>query len=209
LVSEILAILRAGEQSGSLLDTPAPRFGASLLNDGEIGSPAPERVGPYRIDRLIGEGGMGMVYLAHRDDGEFNQRVALKLIRRGLHLDARIVRRFREERQILAALSHPGIARLFDGGLTEDNLPYFAMEFVEGLPIDRYCDAQNLAVEARLDLFARVCDAVAHAHERHIVHRDIKPSNILVTEAGDPRLLDFGIAKLLDTEPGSPDLASQ
>ena len=206
LVSEIMAILRAGEQSGSLLDTPAPRFGASLLNEGEVNAPAPERVGPYRIDRLIGEGGMGMVYLAHRDDGEFDQRVALKLIRRGLHLDARIVRRFREERQILAALSHPGIARLFDGGLTEDNLPYFAMEFVEGLPVDRYCDAQGLAVEARLELFARVCDAVAHAHERHIVHRDIKPSNILVTESGDPRLLDFGIAKLLDTDPGSPEL---
>ena len=166
----------------------------------------PERVGPYRIERLIGEGGMGIVYLARRDDGEFDQQVALKVVRSGLHLEPRIIRRFRDERQILAALSHPGIARLLDGGLTEHNLPYFAMEYVEGLPITRYCEVRALSLEQRLQLFVRVCEAVAHAHGKQIVHRDLKPSNILVTEAGDPRLLDFGIAKLLDATPGSSDV---
>ena len=200
LLSEIRAMLTAAETSDSLLDTPAANVAATLL------TPAPERVGHYRIERLIGEGGMGTVYLARRDDGEFDHLVALKVVRSGLHLDARVVKRFRDERQILATLSHPGIARLLDGGLTEDNLPYFAMEYVEGLPITRYCEARALTLEQRLPLFVRVCEAVAHAHGKQIVHRDIKPSNILVTEAGDPRLLDFGIAKLLDATPGSSDV---
>ncbi len=206
LADEARAILLAGERPDALLDTPAVRFGAALLEHGEAPGHIPERVGPYRIERLIGEGGMGTVYLAHRDDGEFDQLVALKLVRRGLHLDARIVRRFRDERQFLAALSHPGIARLLDGGLTADNLPYFAMEYVEGLPITRYCDGRSLSLEERLELFTCVCDAVAHAHGKQIVHRDIKPSNILVTEDGEPHLLDFGIAKLLDATPGSTEL---
>jgi Tol biopolymer transport system component len=204
LVGEVSEILRAGERPGSVLDAPVHRLAAPLMPNDE--PPAPERVGPYRIERPIGEGGMGTVYLARRDDGEFDQRVALKLVRRGLHLDSRIVRRFREERQILAALNHPGIARLLDGGLTEDHLPYFAMELVEGVSIDRYCDARARSIDERLELFARVCDAVAHAHEKQIVHRDIKPSNILVTDVGEPRLLDFGIAKLLDSAAESADL---
>jgi Tol biopolymer transport system component len=203
LAGEVSKILRAGERPGSILDAPIHRLTPLLPNE-EIPAP-PERVGPYRIERPIGEGGMGTVYLAQRDDGEFDQRVALKLVRRGLHLDSRIVRRFREERQILATLNHPGIARLLDGGLTEDHLPYFAMELVEGVSIDRYCDARGLSVDERLELFARVCDAVAHAHGKQIVHRDIKPSNILVTDVGEPRLLDFGIAKLLDSAE-APDL---
>jgi Tol biopolymer transport system component len=198
LLKEVLAILDAGERSDPVLDSSAAKLGAAFLpNDFVAPAGAPARVGPYRIERIIGEGGMGTVYLARRDDGQFEQRVALKLVRRGLHLDERIIRRFREERQILATLNHPGIARLFDGGLTEEGLPYFAMEYVEGVPIDRYCDERNLSVEQRLGLFASVCDAVAHAHDNQIVHRDIKPSNILVTAAGEPRLLDFGIAKLL------------
>jgi serine/threonine protein kinase/Tol biopolymer transport system component len=205
LAEQVREILRAGERSDDMLDTVAPRLGAELLGMGPA-FPAPDRVGPYRIERLIGEGGMGTVYLAHRDDGEFDQQVALKLVRHGLHLDPRIVRRFREERQILAALNHPGIARLLDGGITGDNLPYFAMEYVDGLPITRYCDARSLGLEQRLELFARACDAVAHAHARKIVHRDIKPSNILVTDSGEPRLLDFGIAKLLDADPRSTEL---
>src|SRR5512144_1747758 len=167
IVSEVNDILDAGERPDPVLDASAVKLGAPLLpNDFAPGAAAPERVGPYRVQRLIGEGGMGSVYLAHRDDGQFDQRVALKLVRRGLHLDSRIVRRFREERQILATLNHPGIARLLDGGLTEDGLPFFAMEYVDGVPIDRYCGERGLSVDARLELFARVCDAVAHAHER-------------------------------------------
>ena len=197
LFEQVWSILQAGQQSDSVLDAPAVQLAAPLLSD-EHPSPAPpERVGPYRIEKQIGEGGMGSVYLARRDDGHFEQRVALKLVRHGLHLDARMVRRFRHERQILAALHHPGIARLLDGGLTEHGLPYFAMEYVEGEPIDRYCESRLLGIEAKLHLFAHVCDALAHAHAKQIVHRDIKPSNIMVTNTGDPRLLDFGIAKLL------------
>jgi Tol biopolymer transport system component len=195
LLAEIRTILEAGEREGSVLDSSAARLGATLIPPADAA--VPSRVGPYRIERLIGEGGMGSVYLAQRDDGEFDHRVALKLVRHGLHLDSRIVRRFREERQILAALNHPGIARLFDGGIADEGLPYFAMEYVDGLPIDRFCDANGLDVDQCLELFARVCDAVAHAHAKQIVHRDIKPTNILVTASGDPRLLDFGIAKLL------------
>ena len=170
------------------------------MPDETLDLPRPERVGPYRIERVIGEGGMGTVYLARRDDGSFTQQVALKVVRRGLHLDARIVRRFHDERQILAALRHPGIATLYDGGLTADGLPFFAMEYVDGLPIDRYCETNALTVEQRLELFVLVCDVLAHAHSKQIVHRDIKPSNILVTENGEPHLLDFGIAKLLAPE---------
>ncbi len=207
LIPEALRILRHGEREDSALDAPAARLAAGILETDEPPDlPAPERVGPYRIDRVIGEGGMGTVYLARRDDGEFDQRVALKLVRHGLHLDSRMVRRFRDERQILAALSHPGIARLLDGGLTDGGLPFFAMDFVEGVAIDRYCESRRLGVDERLALFAQVCDAVAHAHGKQIVHRDIKPSNIVVTDAGEPRLLAFGSAKLLDSAGGSTDL---
>ena len=198
LRTEVLEILEAGEEPAPLLDHPPTEIAAAMREfTGETRVPLPERVGPYRIERVIGEGGMGTVFLAHRDDGQFDQRVALKLVRRGPHLDGRVVRRFREERQILAALNHPGIARLLDGGIAEDGLPYFAMEHVEGESITRYCVRHGLEVESRLSLFVRVCDALAHAHERQIVHRDVKPSNILVTAEGEPRLLDFGIAKLL------------
>jgi serine/threonine protein kinase/WD40 repeat protein len=205
--TEVLEILEAGEAPAALLDHPAAQVAAVVSAvTGDPRVPMPVRIGPYRVERLIGEGGMGTVYLARRDDGEFDQLVAVKLVRRGLHLDARIVRRFRDERQILAALSHPNIGRLLDGGLTDDNLPFFAMEYVDGLPITRYCDARSLSLEERLELFTQVCDAVAHAHGKQIVHRDIKPSNILVTDAGAPRLLDFGIAKLLDAAPGATEL---
>ncbi len=198
LRTEVLEILAAGEEPDPLLDRPAVRADTVIAAvTGERPVPIPERIGPYRIERLIGEGGMGMVLLAHRDDGHFDQQVALKLVRHGPHLDARIVRRFREERQILATLNHPGIARLLDGGITEHGLPFFAMEYVEGERITTYCEQRSLGIEERLSLFARVCDAVAHAHEKRIVHRDIKPSNVLVTTEGHPRLLDFGIAKLL------------
>jgi len=154
------------------------------------------QIGPYLLVRRLGVGGMGEVYLANRVDGLFEQQVAVKLIKRGMDSIA-IVQRFESERQILARLQHPHIARLLDGGLTEDGLPYFAMEYVDGRPIDDYCDEQRLSVGERLALFSTVCKAVLYAHSNLIVHRDLKPENILVTEDGQVKLLDFGIAKVL------------
>src|SRR5215210_2165163 len=157
------------------------------------------RLGSYRIEREIGRGGMGAVYEASRADNEFNKRAAIKLVKRGMDTDF-ILRRFRKERQILAALDHPHIGGLLDGGTTDDGLPYFVMEFIEGQPIYRYSDAHNLSIVERLKLFRGVCDAVHYAHQKQVIHRDIKPSNVLVTSAGVPKLLDFGIAKLLNPE---------
>ena len=154
------------------------------------------RVGPYRVTEELGRGGMGIVYRAERADGEFVQFVAVKLVQRGAHGDDTTAR-FRRERQILARLDHPSIARLLDGGLHTDGRPYFAMELVEGEPITKYCDRQRLSIDERVRLFCRVCDAVQYAHGRLIVHRDLKPANIFVTTTGDLKLLDFGIAKLL------------
>ena len=154
-------------------------------------------IGAYRLLKKVGYGGMGEVFLAERADGQFKQRVALKLIRQGRR-SKEIIRRFRLEREILARLQHPGIARLLDGGITGDGLLYFVMEYVNGVPIDQYCDAHDLGVKARLRLFFNVCEAVQYAHQNLVVHRDLKPSNILVTERGQIKLLDFGIAKLLD-----------
>ncbi len=160
------------------------------------------RVGAYRLEREIGRGGMGAVYLGVRADNEFRKRVAVKLIKRGMDTDF-ILRRFRRERQILASLDHPHIARLLDGGTTEDGLPYFVMEYIEGQPLYRHCDAHQFGIAERLRLFQLICDAVHFAHQNLVVHRDIKPSNILVTPDGAPHLLDFGIAKLLSPEPGA------
>jgi serine/threonine-protein kinase len=163
------------------------------------GSEAGRPVGSYRILSEVGHGGMGAVYLAVRDDDEFKKRVAIKLLRRGMATDD-LVRRFRNERQILASIDHPNIARLLDGGTTEEGLPYFLMEYVEGEPIDRYCDGHGLSVAERLELFRTVCAAVHFAHQNLVVHRDLKPGNILVTADGVVKLLDFGIAKLLRPE---------
>ncbi len=156
-----------------------------------------QRLGAYRIEREIGRGGMGAVYEAVRVDNEFTLRVAIKLVKRGMDTDF-ILRRFRKERQILAALDHPNIARLLDGGTTADGLPYFVMEYIEGQPLYRYCDLNHLTVVERLRLFRALCDAVHYAHQKQVVHRDIKPSNVLITSEGVPKLLDFGIAKLLN-----------
>jgi non-specific serine/threonine protein kinase/serine/threonine-protein kinase len=161
------------------------------------------RIGPYRLVRELGRGGMGTVYLAVRSDDAFQQRVALKVLKRGMDTDA-IVRRFRTERQILASLDHPLISRLLDGGATPEGLPYFTMEFVEGQPIDEYCDSQRLGTDARLVMFRKICSAVQYAHQNLVIHRDIKPANVLVTADGTPKLLDFGIAKLVD-----PDFAGE
>ena len=161
-----------------------------------------DRVGPYRVIEELGRGGMGIVYRAERADGEFSQVVALKLVRRGFDGNDTTVR-FRRERQILAQLDHPSIARLLDGGLHTDGRPYFAMELVDGEPITTYCDRKSLSIDARLRLFCRVCDAVQYANGRLIVHRDLKPANIFVSAAGDLKLLDFGIAKLLTDDDAS------
>ena len=154
------------------------------------------RVGPYRLKRELGAGGMADVWLAERADGAFTRDVALKLpMMNRLRRD--LAERFARERDILARLEHPHIARLYDAGVSEDGLPYLAMEYVDGLPITQYCDAHKLDIAARLRLFAQVLDAVQFAHASLVIHRDLKPSNILVTASGEVRLLDFGIAKLL------------
>lgn len=161
------------------------------------------RLGPYRIIEEIGRGGMSSVFLAERDDDLYRKRVAIKVVKRGMDTDE-VLNRFRHERQILAGLEHPYIARLIDGGTTLDGRPFFVMERVEGEPIHFYCKNRNLDLKPRLQLFLRVCDAVSHAHRSLIVHRDLKPGNILVTADGVPKLLDFGVAKLLDpvADPG-------
>lgn len=159
------------------------------------------RVGVYELRREIGRGGMGAVYLAERVDGEFRQTVAIKLIKRGMDTDL-ILKRFRRERQIIAALEHPNIAHFLAGGSTADGLPYFVMEFIDGKPLYQFCDENKLGIEDRLKIFRQICDAVETAHKNKVIHRDLKPSNILVKKDGTPKLLDFGIAKVLD-----PDLA--
>src|SRR5215813_6336564 len=157
---------------------------------------AGRRLGPYRLIRELGVGGMGMVCLAARDDQQYESEVAIKLVRPGLDTDF-ILRRFRRERQILARLQHPNIARLLDGGTAEDGTPYLVMEYIQGAWITTYAAKQRLSVEQRLQLFLPVCAAVEHAHRHFIVHRDLKPGNILVDQSGVPKLLDFGVSKLL------------
>ena len=175
----------------------------ALEADAEAESDRPQRVGPYRILEEIGRGGMGVVYLAERADGHFEQRVAVKVMRPGSETpEAR--RGFEQERQIIASLQHASIARLYDGGVTEGGRPYSAMEWVEGKPITRYCDEQRLPLAARLRLVEEVASAVHYAHQNLVVHCDLKPSNILVTADGEIKLLDFGIAKLLDVSGDDP-----
>jgi non-specific serine/threonine protein kinase/serine/threonine-protein kinase len=176
-----------------------PPLGGLARRRAEDESIVGRHVGPYLVVEEIGRGGMGAVYLARRADEQYESRVAVKVIKRGMDTDA-VVRRFRNERQILATLGHPNVARLLDGGTTEDGRPYFVMEYVEGRPLTEYCDAKKLSVEERLRLFLKVCSAVSSAHRNLVVHRDIKPGNILVSEDGEPKLLDFGIAKLLDAD---------
>ena len=191
----VVALLDGADDGPDFLDTG----GLSALS---MSAPLPERIGPYRVLSELGRGGMGVVYEARRDD-DLDRRVALKVIRPEMSTPE-WHERFRRELRALALMSHPSIARVFDAGISDDGRPYYAMELVDGQPIQRYCDAHELDLPARLELFQQVCDGVAHAHQRAVIHRDLKPSNILVTETDDgpvPKIIDFGIAKLaLDEE---------
>ncbi|GAB4138678.1 MAG: hypothetical protein Fur0037_04530 [Planctomycetota bacterium] len=185
LLREVLKLCEADSEPG--LEPPL----------GRLFEEAPGTVlGPYRLESVTGSGGMGKVWLGARNDGAFEKKVAIKICKRGMDTDA-VLRRFGIERQVMADLDHAGIARLVDGGVTAGGLPYLVMEHVDGTPIDRFCDDRRMTIRDRLDLFLKVCDAVRYAHARGVVHRDIKPGNVLVTKEGGPKLLDFGIAKIL------------
>jgi len=204
---EVENLLRAHEAAGSFLESPAAAD--ALLTPDPGDGPPRARFGPYRVLRELGHGGMGTVYLAEREDGSVRRRVAIKVIRRGLDTDA-LRRRFLRERQILAGLEHAAIARLYEDGTTEDGLPYFVMEAIDGVDLLAWCDLRRLPTRRRVELFVRVCEAVHYAHQRLVVHRDLKPGNILVTADGGPRLLDFGLARLLDptSDPEAADLSA-
>ncbi len=194
LCGEVLSLLEEHASDPGFLDMPPWASHAAPDTDA-----IPEQIGPYRILRSLGRGGMGQVYLAEREAADLRQQVALKVLRRGMDTDD-LLARFRRERRILATLNHPNIARLLDAGATESGLPYFVMEYVEGEALLACCDAQRLDVRARLRLFGSICAAVQTAHRSLIVHRDLKPHNILVTRDGVPKLLDFGIAKIVDPQ---------
>src|SRR5213080_1312128 len=196
---EVESLLESHASAGSFIDERTLFISNEDLKDKEEGVPVGQLIGAYRTVREIGRGGMGAVYLAERADEQYRKQVAIKLIKRGMDTDS-VLRHFRNERQILAGFDHPNIARLFDGGTTDDGLPYFVMEYVEGLPINEYCAAHKISLVERLKLFREVCRAVSYAHRHTVIHRDIKMSNILVTSEGTPKLLDFGIAKIL--QPG-------
>ena len=194
LRAEVLSLLASTDAAAPYFETPGGGADATLFASGS-------RIGPYRIIRELASGGMGSVYLAERDDGEFRQRVAIKIVRGGF-ANSFLLERFREERRILASLEHPNIARLLDGGTTATGLPYVVMEFVEGNPIEHFCADRRLSLAERLAVFQQVCAAVQYAHQHLVIHRDIKAANILVSNDAVPKLLDFGIAKLLNPETG-------
>jgi serine/threonine-protein kinase len=214
LRADVDALLAAGLASGDFLEEPLDVYVTGLetpvvdagVSDAFIESEVTphDQIGPYRVVGELASGGMGTVYVAERADGQFEQRVALKLVRRELDTDISR-RRFLVERQILARLSHPNIARLVDGGLLRGGRPWFAMELIDGVPLTRYCDDHRLSIERRLELFLAVCEAVRYAHQNLVVHRDLKPSNMLVNADGHVTLLDFGIAKLIERDTASDD----
>lgn len=196
LRSEVDAMLASDRKQGATIAAAVGSEAAAFLDSPTlIGS----RVGAYRVIREVGRGGMGAVYLATRDDDEFDKRVAIKVVKRGLDTDE-ILGRFRHERQILASLDHPYIARLIDGGNTGDGRPFLVMEFVDGQSINHYSSGHSLSIAARCRLFLKVCEAVSYAHRNLVIHRDLKPGNILITADGAPKLLDFGVAKILNSE---------
>jgi serine/threonine protein kinase len=201
---EVESLLASHDSAGDFLDKPAANMSGMTHTFISSSVEVPEyppgyRVGPYQLQKCIGRGGMGSVWLATRFDNDFKKQVAIKLVKRGMDTQE-ILRRFRLERQVLAGLMHPNIAALIDGGSTADGLPYLVMEYVEGIRIDRYCEKRKSTITERLTLFRHVCAAVQYAHGNLVVHRDLKAGNILVTAEGVPKLLDFGIAKLIRTE---------
>jgi len=195
LMAEIESLLETHDAADTLLEDSA----AARFFSGSPPSLAGRQVGNYRIAGEIGQGGMAVVYLAERADQEYRKRVAIKMVKPGAN-HPEIVRRFRNERQTLAALDHPHIVKLLDGGTTDEGWPYLVMDLVDGIPIDQYCDNHRISIRGRLELFCTVCAAVQHAHRHMVIHRDLKPANILITRDGVPQLLDFGIAKLLDPD---------
>jgi eukaryotic-like serine/threonine-protein kinase len=196
---EVESLLRFHDQDSQAMERSAVGLLTRSVADAEHDRWIGNRIGPYQVIAKIGEGGMGSVYRAVRVEEQYLKQVAIKVVRTGLSSD-HYLRRFRNERQIMASLDHPNIAHLLDGGATDDGTPYFVMEYIEGRRIDAYCDELKLATTARLQLFLEVCGAVQYAHQHLIVHRDLKPGNILITAKGHPKLLDFGIAKLLEPE---------
>jgi len=199
LESEVSRLIARDEALGGYLEPPRAIVEAARelrpLDEQRVGA----RIGAWRVERKLGSGGMGTVYLARREGGDFEQRGALKLLRAGLD-SPQMVQRFRRERRLLAQIEHPNVARVLDGGASEDGAPYLVMEYVEGAPIDAHCAQRRMSINERLRLFVKVCHAVEHAHQHLVVHRDLKPGNILVDAQGEPKLLDFGLAKLLNDD---------
>jgi non-specific serine/threonine protein kinase/serine/threonine-protein kinase len=204
LAAEVAALVAGSGDGEGFLEVPALERAAAARSPGGPDASPPERVGPWRLESEVGHGGMGTVWRARRDDGAFEQTVAVKFVRPELATDL-LRRRLAVERRILAGLEHESIARLLDGGVTAGGVPYLVLEFVDGQPIDAWCDQRALPVVERLRLFLQVCAAVEFAHRKLVLHRDLKSSNVLVDERGRPKLLDFGIAKLLGPEPAEED----
>ncbi|HYG09620.1 MAG TPA: serine/threonine-protein kinase, partial [Pyrinomonadaceae bacterium] len=192
--AEVESLLSLEAEAEDFMSLSVGQFSSDLLDQTVHTN---QRIGSYEIVSELGFGGMGAVYLATRADGKFEQRVAIKMLKREFNT-GKIRRTFDREKEILATLAHPNIAGLLDAGTTADGIPYLVMEYVKGEPIDKFCRSRNLSLHARLKLFNKVCDAVAFAHRNLIVHSDLKPSNILVNTDGEPKLLDFGISRLLD-----------
>ena len=194
---EIESLIDAHEQADTRVLNSLPVSGSGIAIEGTDDAMIGRQLGVYELAKRIGQGGMAAVFLAYRSDGEFHRQVAIKLVLPGLDSNE-VVNRFRKERQTLAGLDHPNIVKLLDGGSTPEGLPYLVLDYVDGSPIDEYCDSRKLSIEQRLRLFGKVCEALQHAHQKLVIHRDLKPSNILVTADGIPKLLDFGIAKVLE-----------
>ena len=211
LLDRVTGLLEAGDDADEPAGSRLSGISSSLINDLESFLATEDdqqadgrRIGAYRLNHVLGRGGMGIVYVAERADEHYRKRVAIKLMPQGLETPE-MIRRFLNERQILANLEHPNIARLLDGGLTDEGYPYLVMEYIEGEPIDEYCERLDLPIRQRLELMMTVCAAVQHAHQNMVIHRDLKPNNILVTTGGEVRLLDFGVAKLADPELSSEE----